>query len=222
MSQSHTELINELSSRGAHIGYGRSRRHPSVVPYLFGMKNRLDIIDLADSVKVMEEAKKFLDSVKASGKQILVVGSKPEARDHVRRAADRANLPYIERRWIGGTLTNFAEIGKRVSSLTTLKEQQATNTLVYRTKKERLMLERKIIKLELNFGGITSLKGMPGAVVVIDPRNEHNCVTEANIKGIPVIALANTDCNIGNVTYPVVGNDASMATIQYVLEYLLA
>lgn len=216
-----TFLTNELTTRGAHIGYSRSRRHPSVVPFLYGMKNRIDIIDIEESSKVLLEAKNFLSGIKAAGKPILVVGTKAEARDLVRRLAERFSQPYIEQRWIGGTLTNSSEIGKRVGALSTLKEQSATNTLVYRTKKERLMLERKMQKLEVTFGGIQNLKGMPGAILVVDPRAEDNCIKEAVIKKIPVIGLANTDCNIESIDYPIVANDASLATISFVLEYLL-
>lgn len=216
-----SEMITELTNRGAHIGYSRSRRHPSVVPYLYGMKNRLDIIDIEESIKVLVDAKNFLSGIKAMGKQILVVGTKPEARDHARRIAERAGMPYIEQRWIGGTMTNFAQISKRVESLNTLKEQSATNTLVYRTKKERLMLERKMAKLEITFGGIQNMKTLPAAIIVIDPRNEENCIKEAKLKGVPVIALANTDCNIDGIEFPMVANDASLATIQFFLEYLL-
>jgi small subunit ribosomal protein S2 len=216
-----TFLTGELTARGAHIGYSRSRRHPSVLPFLYGMKNRIDIIDLEESSRILLDAKNFLSGIKAAGKPILVVGTKAEARDLVSRLAERYNQPFIEQRWIGGTLTNTSEIGKRVSTLATLKEQQATNTLVYRTKKERLMLERKIEKMEIMFGGIQNLKGMPGAILVVDPRAEDNCIKEAIIKKIPVIALANTDCNIADIDYPIVANDSSLATISFVLEYLL-
>lgn len=215
-------LVTELSNRGAHIGYSRSRRHPSVIPHLYGMKNRLDIIDLEDASKTMIEARNFIQSVRASGKPIIVVGTKAEARDLVRKISERNNLLYIEQRWVGGTITNLPQIKKRIDTMNTLKEQQATNTLLYRTKKEKLMLERKLAKLEITFGGLQGYVGAPGAVVVIDPKVEHNCIHECTLKKIPVIALGNTDSDINGLDFPIVANDASLGTIQYVLEYLLS
>ncbi len=185
------------------------------------MKNRLDIIDLEDASKTMIEARNFIQSVRASGKPIIVVGTKAEARDFVRKISERNNLLYIEQRWVGGTITNLPQIKKRIDTMNTLKEQQATNTLLYRTKKEKLMLERKLAKLEITFGGLQGYVGAPGAVVVIDPKVEHNCIHECTLKKIPVIALGNTDSDINGLDFPIVANDASLGTIQYVLEYLL-
>ncbi len=222
MADQIQSLVTELSNRGGHVGYSRSRRHPSVIPHLYGMKNRLDIIDLEDAARTLIDAKNFIQGVKVSGKPILVVGTKAEARDLVRKVAERNNLLYIEQRWVGGTVTNLPQIKKRIDTMNTLKEQQATNTLLYRTKKEKLMLERKLAKLEITFGGLQGFVGLPGAVVVIDPRVEHNCIHECTLKKIPVVALANTDCDINGLNFPIVANDSSVATIQYVLEYLLS
>ncbi len=215
------EILESLYERGAHMGYSRSRRHPSVVPFLYGMKNRTDLIDLEWTVRQISDATLALAAVKAAGKSIIVVGTKPEAREIVRKLAGHAGIPTVTDRWIGGTITNWPEVKKRITKMKTLKDQRDTDTLVYKTKKERLMIEREIEDLESKFLGIESLEGAPGAVIVIDPRAEHICVAECAVKGIPVIALSNTDCNIADISYPIVANDANMQTIHYVISLLL-
>ena len=215
------EILEALYERGAHIGYSRSRRHPSIVPYLYGMKNRTDLIDLTHTISQISEATLVLSAIKSSGKPIIVVGTKPESREVVRKLAGHIGIPVVTERWIGGTLTNWPEIKKRINKMKTLKDQRDTNTLVYKTKKEKLMIEREIEDLESKFGGIESLEGVPGAVIVVDPRSEHICVSECLVKGIPIIAIANSDCNITNITYPIVANDANMQTIHYIISALV-
>jgi small subunit ribosomal protein S2 len=221
MSSSHEQTISELYERGAHMGYSRSRRHPSVVPHLYGMKNRIDIIDLENTSRQLVDAKTMLASVKASGKSVIIVGCKPETRDIVARLARISHLSSVTERWIGGTLTNWPEIRRRIEKMKKLKEGRDAGTLVYQTKKELLMIEREIEDLESKFGGIESLEAVPGAIIVVDPRHEHICVEEARQKKIPVVAIANTDCDITTVDYPVMANDANAQSVHYIITSLL-
>lgn len=203
------------------MGYSRSRRHPSVIPHLYGMKNRIDIIDLESTSKQLVDAKTMLASVKASGKTIILVGTKPETSDIVARLARISHLSCVTERWIGGTLTNWSEIRRRIDKMKKLKEGRDAGTLTYKTKKEKLMIDREIEDLESKFGGIEHLEAVPGAVIVIDPRYEHICVAECNAKKIPVVAIANTDCDISQTGYPVMANDANAQTVHYIITSLL-
>lgn len=210
-------LISDMFSVGAHYGYTRTRRHPSVKSFLYGTKNRSDIVDLEKTAVQLASAEEVLAALGATGKQILFVGSKPEAKAATKAAAEALNMPFVDIRWIGGTLTNDKQIKSRVNLFEDLSGKQEKNELVTITKKEKLLLERKIAKLGKMFGGLTTMKGMPSALVVIDTREEDIAVTEANKMGIPVIGLCNTDCDISKVAYPVVANDANKKSIEFFL-----
>lgn len=214
-------LLNSLFKVGAHVGYSRTRRHPSTMPFIYGTKNRRDLINLADTKSQLEAAANYAISVIASGGKILFVGTKPEARDIIREKAAGLDMPFVEHRWVGGTLTNFKEIRKRVDMLLDLVQRKAEDKLVFRTKKERLLIERKISKLEQNFSGLRNLEKLPQAIFVVDALKEKIAVTEASRLGIPVIAIASTDCDISDVTYPIVANDSSIASVVYLVTYIM-
>jgi small subunit ribosomal protein S2 len=209
--------VQELFDRGAQFGYSKTKRHPSVVPFIFTLKNRRDIIDLEKTAVQIEEAERIIKEIGDAGKSILFVGTKPEIRDQVRSIAESVSMPFVDRRWVGGTLTNFSEIRRRAELLLDLEYKREHNELVFKTKKERLMIERNIEKLQKNFGGITQLKKLPDIVFVVDPLHEDIAVTEASILGIPVVAIANTDCNITKVTFPIVANDTTRPSVDYIL-----
>ena len=170
----------------------------------------------------LEEAKKAAAAVVAKGKAILFVAGKNEAHIIVRRAAEKADEPYVCSRWIGGTLTNFKEIGKRVKRLETLKTDKEKGNLDKYTKKERLLMDREVEELEAMYGGIAGMKELPGALFVVDPRHEEIAVREAKIMNIPVIALANTDCNVADVAHPIPANDATAKSITYFTNEIVA
>lgn len=216
-----TELVNNMFNAGAQKGFVRSRRHPSVAPYLQSTRSRKDIINLEKSVSLLTNAEEFAKSIGSTGKVILFVGTKPEAKDIVRKAAEKLDMPYVTERWIGGTLTNLDEIKKRIKYYLDLKHQQENNSLVYKTKKEKLMLEREIAKLERNFHGISSLEKLPDALFVIDIKHESIAVTEAKKLHIPVIGLGNTDCDISQVELPILANDTLITSIKFVVERLV-
>lgn len=210
--------IKTLFNVGAHIGYSRARRHASMKHFIFGTKGKTDIIDLSKSAAFAEEAHTFLKSLGASGKTVLFVGGKPEVRTALREAAGALSMPYVAGRWIGGTLTNFSEIKKRIRRLAELLQEREAGTLARKyTKKERVLIDREIAKLEENFGGLSGLENPPQALVVVDTRAESIAVKEANDLGIPVIGIMNSDCDISKVRYPIIGNDATRASVKFFL-----
>lgn len=207
---------------GAHYGYTRTRRHPTTKPFLYGTKNRTDIIDLEKTAASLAKAQEVLATLGSTGKQVLFVGTKPEASPAVKAAAESLGMPYVEIRWIGGTLTNDKQIKSRVTLLEDMTVKHEKNELIAKTKKEKLLLERKMEKLARRFGGLATMKGAPGALIVIDSDEEAIAVTEANKVGVPVISISNTDCNIQTVAYPIVANDANKKAIEFFLNKLVS
>ncbi len=211
-----------MFSAGAHFGLGRSRRHPTVTPFIFGTKNRTDIFDLEKTEKTLETAKAFVAALGKEGKTILFVGGKKEASALIKTTAMSLNMPYVEGRWIGGTLTNFGNIRKCIERYEKLISDREKGELAKYTKRERMLIDREIAKLERMFLGIVSLKKMPELLFLIDPRKEQNAIGEAGHAKIPVMALSSSDCNISEVKYPIVGNDAAKASIQFFLSEIAA
>jgi small subunit ribosomal protein S2 len=207
--------FQKLFDVGAHFGYTRTRRDPTVAPFIFGQKNRNDIFDLEHTIEKLGSAKKAATDIAGTGKHILFVAGKNEARVIMRRAAEKADEPFVCGRWIGGTLTNFKEISKRIKRLENLQGDRERGNLNKYTKKERLLIDREIEDLEATFGGIVSMKELPGALFVVDPRHEEIAVQEAKIVGIPVIALANSDCDLTHIAYPIPANDATNKSITF-------
>lgn len=205
---------------GAHFGVSKARRHPSTKPYVFGIKNKIEIFDLEKTEAALEKAKAFVASVAAAGKQALFVAGKSESISAVKLAAGKAGQPVVGGRWIGGTLTNFGQIRKRIEKYETRLKEKEKGELAKYTKKERLLIDREIAKLELMFGGIVSMKDKPGVVIVVDPKKEYIVVEEARQTGVPVVAIASTDCDISLVDYPIPANDSSAASATYFLDEL--
>src|SRR3989344_4480037 len=185
--------IEEMFQAGLHYGYSRSRRHPSVSQYIFGTKNRTDIIDLEKTRVMLGSALDYLNKLAAGGKTILFVGTKAEAKVQAESAAKTLNMPWVTERWIGGTLSNFTEIKKRISELENYQKESSTGALEKYTKKERGVMAKKMEKLSKYYSGLLGLKKLPDALVVIDAEAERIAVTEANKTNVPAIALANSD-----------------------------
>ncbi len=211
----NNEVIQKMFSAGAHFAFSRSRRHPSTAPYIFGVKNRVEIFDLEKTVSLLETAEAFAKKLGLEGKQLLFVGGKSEARDAIKQAALSLDMPYVAGRWIGGTLSNFKEIRSRVDRFLDLTSKREKGELSKYTKKERLLIDREIDKLDRFFSGLIPMKEMPKALFVIDSKHEKIAVAEAKKAGIPVIALAGSDCNLKSVDYSIPGNDASTASIAF-------
>jgi len=211
----NNERIDEMFKAGAHFGYSKTRRHASTAPYIFGVKNRVEIIDLEKTDALLDKALAFISTLAKEGKQVLFVGGKNEARTSLKIAAESIGMPFVDGRWIGGTLTNFPEIKKRLNKLEDLTKQKEKGELTKYTKKERLMIDREIANLDRFFSGISSLKDLPKALVVVDSTKEIIAVKEAQAMNIPVIALCGTDCNITSINYPIVANDSSVSSIVF-------
>ncbi|MFA6445818.1 MAG: 30S ribosomal protein S2 [Candidatus Paceibacterota bacterium] len=212
--------IDAMFKAGAHYGFARSRRHPSTAPFVFGVKNRTEIIDLEKTAISLAKASSFVAELAQAGKQVLIVGSKNEARDAVTKVAGTIDMPFVAGRWLGGTITNFVEIKKRIAKFEGLLVEREKGELAKYTKKERLLIDRQIAKLDRFFSGLVPMRQLPGALIVIDSNKEHIAVAEAVRAGIPVVALSSTDCDIKKVQYPIVANDSSSASIAYFLNEL--
>ena len=212
-------FIETLFGVGAHLGYSRARRHASMKTMIFGSKSNTDIIDLTRTAPLIEESLGFIRTLGAQGKTVLFVGGKPEIRDLVRETTESLNMPFVAGRWLGGTLTNFAEIKKRIQRLGSLTADKEAGVLAQKyTKKERLLIDREIIKLEESFGGMSGVEQLPQALVVVDTRAENIAVTEAQQTGIPVVGIMNSDCDLRMVDHPIIGNDASRKSVSFFLE----
>jgi len=215
------EAVKEMFEVGAHYGYSKSRRHPSVSPYIFGAKDGVEIFDLEKVYGLVEEAKNFISNLGKEGKAVLFVGGKMESLSPIKDAAMSVEMPYVAGRWIGGTLTNFEEIRKRIERLNELTEKKTKGLLAGYTKRERLMIDREIEKLEKRFGGLEDMKRRPAALVVIDTERENIAVREAIQEGIPVVGIAGSDCDISAITYPIATNDSSITSITYFVRQLV-
>ena len=210
-------LIDKLFAVGAHYGVSSSRRHPAAVPFLFGVKGGVELFDLEKTSALLETALECIATLAGARKVVLFVGSKAEAREGIRRTADSLGAPYVAGRWIGGTLTNWAEIKKRLTRLAEISAMKESGEINKFTKRERVLIDREADDLERMFGGLKGLARVPDALVVIDPRTEAGAVAEAHQLNIPVVALLNSDCDANLITYPIPGNDASRATVEYIL-----
>lgn len=211
------EIIEKMFKAGVHFGYSKSRRHPSTLPYIFGVKNRVEIFDLEKTKKLLEKVKDFVKVLGKNKQQILFVGGKAEAKNAIKDIGKSMGMPFVAGRWIGGILTNFAEIKNRINKLAELTTQKEKGELAKYTKKERLLIDKQIEKLDRFFSGLSTLKDLPKAVFVIDSKKEKIAVAEAKKIGIPVIALANSDCDISLVDYPIIANDSSILSIKLFL-----
>jgi small subunit ribosomal protein S2 len=221
MSTTNSTLIQRLFNAGAHFGFKKSRRHPTVVPYLFTTKEGVDIFDLEKTAVTIEEVKELLKQAGLMGKTVLFVGTKDESVSIVKKAAESAGAPYVVNRWIGGMLTNMTEVKKRINRLEALTHESESGELERKyTKKERVMIGREMDKLVFNFGGIAAMQKAPDYVLVVDPRHDHIAVTEAKSRRVPVIAIMSSDCDASQIDYPVVVNDSLQSSVSLVLDEL--
>lgn len=210
--------IKKLYDAGAHVGYARTRRHPSSAAFIFNTKDHTDIFDLEETARRLQSAEEFVRELGREGKPLVFVGGKHEVTSIIKSAAERAGAPYVAGRWIGGTLTNFKNIRKRIDRLEKLMAGRESGELEKYTKKERLMIDREIDELLARFGGIVSLRDMPGALFIVDTRHESTAVREANQLGIPVVGLSSSDCDFSLVKYPIPANDTSTKSVRFVTE----
>jgi small subunit ribosomal protein S2 len=208
-------VIEKMFQAGAHYGYSKTRRHPSVASYIYATKNKGDIINLEKTSALLNTATEFMKDLGARGKVVLFVGAKPEAKVIIKEVAESLNMPFVIERWIGGTLSNFTEIKKRITELETYRKDSLEGGLDKYTKKERVVLAKKMEKLTRYYSGLIGLKKAPDALFIIDARSEHIAATEAKKSGVPVVALVNSDSNIKGINYPIVANDSGIPSIKF-------
>ncbi len=220
---SNGTLIERLFGAGAHFGFSKSRRHPSVKKFIFANKDGTDIFDLEQTSQLLQDAASVLKTAGSEGKTVLFVATKPEASAIMHSFATRAEVPYVTNRWIGGMLTNWTEIRRRIERMKALIAERESGELERKyTKKERVVIGREITKLEFNFGGIATLERLPHYMVVVDPRHDTIAVEEAADLGVPVIAIMSSDCDAKRIQHPVIVNDALSTSITLALEELVS
>jgi small subunit ribosomal protein S2 len=210
-------IIEEMFRAGVHYGYSKSRRHPSTSPYVFSTKNGVDIVNIEKTEELLDKALEAVSKFASTGKTVLFVGTKPEARQQVIETALALNMPYVGERWVGGSLTNFPEIKKRIVKLLDLRDQKEKGGLDKYTKKEKLLIDKEMEDMTKNFQGLVGITKTPDVLFVVDPKKEHIAVTEARKMKLPIIALLNTDCNLKQIDYPIVANDASVSSVTFFL-----
>ena len=215
--------IKQLLEAGVHFGHKTSRWHPKMAPYIHSKRQDAHIIDLTKTVEGLDKALPFLTKVATSGKQVLFVGTKKQAKDIVKAAAEKAGQPYVTERWIGGMLTNVDTIGTQIKKLKDLERRMASGDLEKRYNKlEVQRFQEEIEDLNGKYGGIKDLNGKPGAIVVIDVIADANAVKEAKTLGVPVVGLVDTNANPDQIDYVVPGNDDAIKGLSLLLDYFTA
>ena len=208
--------MKQLLEAGVHFGHQTRRWNPKMAQYIFTERNGIYIIDLQKTVGKLEEAYMFIREVAANGDEILFVGTKKQAQDSVKEEAIRCGMPYVNARWLGGMLTNFNTIKRRIKRLEQLKKMEADGTFDLLPKKEVIKLNLEIEKLEKFMGGITEMKKQPAALFIVDPRKERIAVAEAHKLGIPIVAIVDTNCDPDEVDYVIPGNDDAIRAVRLI------
>ena len=208
--------MKQLLEAGVHFGHQTRRWNPKMARYIFTERNGIYIIDLQKTVKKLEEAYSFIRDISVEGKPVLFVGTKKQAQDSVKEEAERAGAYYVNARWLGGMMTNFSTIRRRVSRLQQLRAMEEDGTFDLLPKKEVIKLRLEIEKLEKFLGGIKEMKQLPGALFIVDPRKERIAVAEAKKLGIPIVAIVDTNCDPDEIDYVIPGNDDAIRAVKLI------
>ena len=208
--------MKQLLEAGVHFGHQTRRWNPKMAPYIFTERNGIYIIDLQKTVKKIEEAYDFMKEVGASGKPVLFVGTKKQAQQAIRDEATRCGQYYVSERWLGGMLTNHKTIATRIKRLNDIKVMEEDGTFDKLSKKEVTKLRGEMEKLEKYLGGIKDMKGMPGALFIVDPKKERIAVKEARILGIPIVGIVDTNCDPDDVDYVIPANDDAIRAVKLI------
>lgn len=208
--------MKEMLEAGLHFGHQTRRWNPKMKPYIFGARNKIYIINLDKTLPLFNKAYEFIARTAAKGGTILFVGTKRQAQDIIKEEAERCGMYYINHRWLGGTLTNHQTIKNSVDRLKKYEAMQEDGTINHYKKKEALQIQKDAIKLERNVGGIKNMKGLPSALFVVDPKREKIAIEEANRLGIPVIAMADTNCDPDGIQHIIPGNDDAIRAIKLI------
>jgi small subunit ribosomal protein S2 len=208
--------MKEMLEAGVHFGHQTKRWNPKMKPYIFGARNGIYIIDLQKTVRMFRDAYDFIVNTVAAGKQVLFVGTKKQARESIYEEANRAEMFYIHNRWLGGMLTNFQTVKKSVDRLNYLNTIENDGSINLFPKKERLKLAKERQKLDATLGGIRTMTKLPGAIFIVDPKNEAIAVREGRRLGIPIVAIVDTNCDPDEIDHPIPGNDDAIRGIRLV------
>lgn len=208
--------MKQLLEAGVHFGHQTRRWNPKMAEYIFTERNGIYIIDLQKTVKKLEEAYNFVRTLSEEGRPVLFVGTKKQAQDSVREEAERAGAYYVNARWLGGMLTNFRTIRRRIDRLNQLKTMEEDGTFELLPKKEVVKLRLEIEKLEKFLGGIKDMRQIPGALFIVDPRKERIAVAEAKKLGIPIVAIVDTNCDPDEIDYVIPGNDDAIRAVKLI------
>lgn len=208
--------MKQLLEAGVHFGHQTRRWNPKMAEYIFTERNGIYIIDLQKTVKKLDEAYNFVKEISMEGKCVLFVGTKKQAQDSIKEEAERAGAYYVNARWLGGMLTNFSTIRRRIARLKQLRAMQEDGTFDLLPKKEVIKLNLEIERLEKFMGGIKDMPEMPGAMFIVDPRKEKIAVAEAKKLGIPVVAIVDTNCDPDEIDYVIPGNDDAIRAVKLI------
>ena len=208
--------MKQLLEAGVHFGHQTRRWNPKMAPYIFTERNGIYIIDLQKTVRKLDEAYSFVRDVAANGGEILFVGTKKQAADSIKEEADRCGMHYVNARWLGGMLTNFKTIQKRIERLAQLRKMEEDGTFELLPKKEVVKLKLEIEKLEKFIGGIKKMKALPAALFIVDPKKEKIAVSEARKLHIPIVAIVDTNCDPDEVDYVIPGNDDAIRAVKLI------
>ena len=212
--------MKQLLEAGVHFGHQTRRWDPKMAEYIFQARNGIHIIDLQKTSKKIDEAYEFLKEQAEEGKTVLFVGTKKQAQECVKEAAEKSGMYYVDQRWLGGMLTNFDTIRTRVQRLKDLEKMQEDGTFDVLPKKEVILLKKEMEKLEKNLGGIKEMDQIPGVIFLVDPKKEHIAILEAKKLGIPVIGLVDTNCNPEEVDYAIPGNDDAIRAVKLITDVM--
>ena len=210
--------MKQLLEAGVHFGHQTRRWDPKMAEYIFQARNGIHIIDLQKTSKKLDEAYAFLKEQAEAGKTVLFVGTKKQAQECVKEAAEKCGMYYVNQRWLGGTLTNFSTIRKRIGRLLELEKMQEDGTFEVLPQKEVILLKKEMEKLEKNLGGIKEMTEVPGVMFIVDPKKEKIGILEARKLGIPVIGLVDTNCNPQDVDYAIPGNDDAIRAVKLIAD----
>ena len=210
--------MKQLLEAGVHFGHQTRRWDPKMAEYIFQARNGIHIIDLQKTSKKLDEAYGFMKEQAEQGKTVLFVGTKKQAQECMKDAAEMSNMYYVNQRWLGGMLTNFGTIRKRVERLKELERMQEDGTFEVLPKKEVILLKKEMEKLEKNLGGIKDMTEIPGVLFVVDPKKERIAILEARKLGIPVVGLIDTNCNPEDLDYPIPGNDDAIRAVKLIAD----
>ena len=209
-----TISMRDLLEAGVHFGHQTGRWNPKMAPYIYAARNGVHILDLAQTVSRLDDATEFVRELSASGQQVLFVGTKRQAQDVIRNEADRANMPYVVTRWLGGTLTNFQTIRQRVDYMIELERREEAGQLDLLPKKEALKLRDNLTRLHRYLRGLRDMTSLPGALFVVDVPREHIAVAEARRLNIPIIGVCDTNCDPNQVDFPIPSNDDAIRAVR--------